>query len=47
MSRPTRGTLAAIVAELNTLEGRLDLTLARLADALDPAPMTLVAGRRA
>jgi hypothetical protein len=31
------GTLAAILAELQTLDGRLDLALDRLADALDPA----------
>jgi hypothetical protein len=32
------GTLAAILAELQTLGGRLDLALDRRADALDPAP---------
>jgi hypothetical protein len=30
------GTLAAILAELVSLDGRLDLTLDRLAEALDP-----------
>ena len=32
------GVLASILAELQTLEGRLDLALDRLAGALDPAP---------
>jgi hypothetical protein len=31
------GVLAAILAELVALDGRLDLALDRLADALDPA----------
>jgi hypothetical protein len=31
------GTLAALLAEVETLGGRLDLVLDRLADALDPA----------
>jgi hypothetical protein len=31
------GTLAAILAELVSLDGQLDLALDRLADALDPA----------
>jgi hypothetical protein len=30
------GALAAILAELVSLDGRLDLALDRLADALDP-----------
>jgi hypothetical protein len=30
------GTLAGILAELVSLDGRLDLALDRLADALDP-----------
>ena len=42
MSKPTldlpEGTLAAILAELVTLDGRLDLALDRLAEALDPEP---------
>jgi hypothetical protein len=32
------GELAAILTKLQTLGGRLDLALDRLADALDPAP---------
>jgi hypothetical protein len=32
------GTLASILAELVSLDGRLDLALDRLADAQDPAP---------
>jgi hypothetical protein len=31
------GTLAAILAEVVSLDGRLDLALDRLAEALDPA----------
>jgi hypothetical protein len=30
--------LAGILSELVSLDGRLDLALGRLADALDPAP---------
>jgi hypothetical protein len=32
------GTLASILAELVSLDGRLDLVADRLAEALDPAP---------
>jgi hypothetical protein len=32
------GELAAVLAELQALGGRLDLALDRLAEALDPAP---------
>jgi hypothetical protein len=33
------GTLASILVELPTIDGRLELTVDRLADALDPASM--------
>jgi hypothetical protein len=39
------GVLAAIAAELDTMTGRLDLAVNRLADALDPVGMTAGRGR--
>jgi hypothetical protein len=42
-ARLARRHAADVPAELQTLEGRVELVVCRLADALDPAPATAMA----